>query len=341
MAERTDTNVLAAAWRALAGAGGGEGWKTIPIGNNEKCPILAGRRTPTDDEAILVGFGIDGTLKETQLPQGRGFALNKLQSDPTGGNKLWLALVRRSGASSDLFAMMGDDVVQLVEKNAHAPSATVLQRFLARISAWQEFMDRRSIGVLSEEAEVGLFGELVVLEALLSTALHGSAILDAWRGPLDNAHDFILGSGAVEVKTTLSSSQRHFSASISSLEQLDDSLRTPLFVAAVSLVIADNGTSLPEMASLIRQRLLSEESAADVFELRLIQAGLLPHTSNLYTRRFRTVSVSYMRVQQNFPRLIRANVHSAVRSARYEIAFDIANAEQVDLLEALRLIGVV
>ena len=45
-------------------------------------------------------------------------------------------------------------------------------------------------------------------------------------------------------------------------------------------------------------------------------------------------------MQGSFPRLTRANVHSVVRKARYEIDLDLAGAEEVELERALELMGV-
>ena len=76
---------------------------------------------------------------------------------------------------------------------------------------------------LSQEAEVGLFGEMVVLKALLEAGVPVEVVLNAWQGPLDGLHDFLIGSGAIEVKTTLSTNG--FPATVNSLEQLDESLQ--------------------------------------------------------------------------------------------------------------------
>ena len=72
----------------------------------------------------------------------------------------------------------------------------------------------------------------------------------------------------------------------------------------------------------------------------LMQAGLLGSTLGRYTRRFLHVSSAILCVERNFPRLTRANVHSVVRKARYEIDLDLTGAEKVDLERALELMGV-
>ena len=333
----SDMEDLRAAWRALAGAERGEGWQTIPVKIRAPCSLSAARRMPGGEEAVLIGFRGVRSLPDARLPQGHGFEVIRLDDDPTGGDHLVVALARRSGGSTELFAMMAEDLVGLLDDWATPREHTVYRRFLARIRAWQDFMNRHRESVLSAENEQGLFGELVLLERLVEASLPPRDILDGWQGPVDGVQDFILGSGGIEVKTTLSVGE--FSATVSSLEQLDDNLRQPLFVAATRLALHSSGMTLPEMVAVVRGYFDGDREVLETFDIRLMQAGLLGSTLSRYTRRFLHVSSAILRVQGDFPRLTRANVHPVVRKARYEIDLDLAGAEEVELERALYLMG--
>ena len=334
----SDMEGLRAAWRALAGAQRGEGWQTIPVTVRAPCSLSAARRMPGGEEAVLVEFRGVQSLPDSRLPQGHGFEVLKLEDDPTGAGHLVVALARRSKGSPELFAMMAEDLVNLLDRWAGAREGAVLVRFLARIRAWQDFMNRHRESVLSAEDEQGLFGELLLLKRILETGLSPRDVLDVWQGPADGLQDFILGSGAIEVKTTLS--VRGFPATVSSLEQLDDNIRQPLFVAAVRLALHSSGITLPEMADIVRESLDGNREVAETFDIRLMQAGLLGSTLSRYTRRYLHASSTILCVQGEFPRLTRANVHPAVRKARYKVDLDLANAEEADLERALELMGV-
>ena len=233
--------------------------------------------------------------------------------------------------------MMAEDLVLLLRRCTAMREATVLQRFLARIHAWQEFMNRHRESVLSANDEQGLFGELVVLEALIEAGLEAHVVLDAWEGPRDGIQDYVLENGAIEVKTTISAAG--FPATVTSLEQLDETLRQPLFVAAVKLALHDSGMTLPERADAVRTALADSREAQDTLEIRLMQAGLLHSARDRYTRRFRHASTTVLCVQGDFPRLTRAGVHPLVRRARYEIDLDMANAQEVTVDRALEMMG--
>ena len=337
MVAPNDMEGLRAAWRALDGAGQGEGWQTIPVMVRTPCSLSAARRMPGGEEAVLVGFRDLRSHPDVKLPQGQGFEVLRLDSDPTGADQLVVALARRPSGGTELFAMMAEDLVSLLDVWATAREHTVYQRFLARIRAWQDFMNRHRESVLSAENEQGLFGELVLLERMVEAGLPPRDVLNAWQGPVDGLQDFVLGSGGIEVKTSLSVGE--FPAIVSSLEQLDDSLRQPLFVAATRLALHSSGMTLPEMTDIIRERLDDDREALETFDIRLMQAGLLRSMVSRYTRRFLHASSAILCVQGDFPRLTRANVHPAVRKVCYQIDIDLADAEEMDLERALELMG--
>lgn len=339
MAASGDMAGLRAAWRALAGGREREGWKTIPINVDAPCMLLAGRRLPSDEEAVLVGFQSIKTIPDRLLPQGHGFQVSRLPSDPTGGDRLWIALTRRMTGSLELFTMMAEDLVSLVDKSEALDEDGLLHRLLSRIRAWQDFMDRYRDAVLSPEAELGLFGELVLMDCMIQAGMPARNVIESWQGPLDGLQDFMLGNGGIEVKTTLSASG--FPATVSSLEQFDSSLREPLFLAAVRVCLDSTGMTLPAMAETLKHRLQGDQAALDTFERRLVQAGLVGTAAEHYSRRFSPVSIAVLPILNDFPRLTRAHVHPAIRKARYEIDVDLIGVADVSLSGALELLGAI
>ena len=105
---------------------------------------------------------------------------------------------------------------------------TILRALLDRVRAWQVFMDRSGDGALSPEAEVGLFGELVVLGEVIRQGVPPIVACESWEGPGGGLHDFRWSTGAIEVKATAAVGS--FPARIGSLAQLDDSEIQPLFL---------------------------------------------------------------------------------------------------------------
>lgn len=337
MALQSKRQEFLAAWRALTGNPEEEGWRTIPVAYGGPCRLLAGRRFPGNEEALLVGFTSIGVPQEDQLPQGRGFLVSRVYLGDDLANQVWVALCRQYVGSLDLFSMMTDDIVCMLEGHRGANDEGLFQIFQARIRAWQDFMRRE--GVLSPEAEVGLFGELELLRTLLSAGISVTVAVDAWKGPLDGIQDFRIGTGAIEVKSTVSSSS--FTALVGSLDQLDNSLIRPLFLAGVRLVVlTTSGRTLPEQVGEMRDQMSGEPAARAAFDSRLISAGFLAVDAERYTRKFSCVGIRILHVSEGFPRLTRANVAIGISKACYEIDFDLVSTGEVGIEHVLGQLGV-
>lgn len=338
MALRNERDELVAAWRALVGDAGCVGWRTIEVAPAGNCRLRAGRHFPGNEEAILVGFTAIQKPASIQLPQGQGFLVSWADLGAESEGRTWIALCKEDAGSLDLFATMADDVRSTLRTLRNADALVGLQAFLSRIRAWQEFMRRGADNLLSAEAEVGLFGELEFLDQLITAGLPPWQAVEAWQGPLGGLQDFPIGTGAIEVKTTVS--PLGFVAKIGSLAQLDDSLIRPLFVAGIRLALNHSGSTISERAESLRSRLANDEVVLSSFNSRLLHAGLLEAHAEKYTRRFELVDHRLIHVTEAFPRLTSGNVALPIRRASYELDLDLIPATSLGIAEALMKTGV-
>ncbi|MFJ4139901.1 PD-(D/E)XK motif protein [Pseudomonas fragi] len=336
MALVTESDILAI-WRPLAAAGIKDGWRSIALDEFDGCRLRAACRSPGNEEALIIGFSALKLPAQNQLPQGYGFRVDKADLGEAGAGYSWLALVRQPAGSLELFSKMVTDIISTLQTSMTSKEDILFQQYLGRIRAWQNFMRRGREG-LSPEEEVGLRGELELLMSLLTEGLPTFTALDSWKGPLDGLHDFELGCGSIEVKTTLSG--EGFPAKIDSLEQLDDSQRYPLFLAGVRLQLAQIGTNLPQCIKDIREQLSSDPEALRCFELCMLHAGYLDSHDPLYTRVFTCAEINIHRVDDGFPRMTPFNVPSGVLSAKYEIDLGHLESERFTLDRVLDELGV-
>lgn len=334
MARASSEFVLA--WRALSGSTGTKGWQTIPVTAAGRCPVSAGRWFPDGEEALLVGFPGATIPAGEKLPDSNGFSVLRVDSSQDG--MIWLALTRKVAGTVDLFLAMVCDVVGVLDDTAHISRFPPYQQFLTRVRAWQEFM-RKTREPLTPEAELGLVGELSVLASMLRTGVDVATGMESWKGPLDAPQDFQLGAGAFEVKSTLSIVG--FPAKIGTLEQLDDSILQPLFVVGLRLQLADDGLSLPDMVAEVGHLLHGDPEAERRYEELLMAAGYLSLHADRYSRRFRTKDMSVVQVDANFPRLIRGGVPLGVSKVAYEIDLDSVSGPRVDIIHAMKQLGVI
>jgi hypothetical protein len=327
---------LVSAWRALAdSARGGDGWRSIALSGLEESRLQGARKFPENCEALLVGFTSVVLPPAATLPMAAGFRVERISPGMPGD---WLALVREQDGGIELFSRMAADVVATMTAGARTPHQRQVQLFLGRVRAWQHFMSRKA-AALNPEAELGLIGELVCLERLISAGLDAHAAVDGWRGPLDGLQDFEIGGGAVEVKSTLS--RDGFPITIMSLEQLDDSVRQPLFLFGCRFALAADGFTLCDRVQFMRVALESDPAAAARFENALLLAGFVDEHSTHYTRSFIVSDASFVHVDKAFPRLVPANVPTAIRRVRYEMDLDATAGRTFSIEDVLNLTGAV
>jgi hypothetical protein len=328
-------NEFSLAWESLSGVSKEEGWRSIPVSKAGICDLMAGRRFPGNEESLIIHIPSQSIPLSEKLPEGRGFKVERV--DLYGDGRVWLALTRRESGSIELFSTMVLDVVGVVDAEAFSDSARILRVFLGRVRAWQEFM-RKGTQALGPEAEIGLIGELFYLRSFVDAGVSSVLILESWVGPSGGIQDFEIGTGAVEVKATISS--KGFIAKIGSLEQLDDSLRQPLFLAGLRLKQIDTGFNLPELINDVRQTFEGDAESERIFYDKLLMAGYFIDHADNYSRRFVMADSRTFEVTDEFPRMTLGNVPSGIRRAIYEIDLDNVVVNDVEISYVLKRLGV-
>ena len=339
MAPPSEIRDFTSAWRALSDCSEvKDGWRTIPVVTRLMCSVFAGRHFPGNEEAIIIGFPANTSASNRQLPEGHGFLVSRVDNGPDHKGDDWFALVRQHTGNLELFTIMTSDIISNLEKSEEESPEAQFEVFLERIRAWQRFMQRCSDGLLTPEAEIGLYGELVILSSILAEGVAPHRVTQAWWGPRDGLHDFQIGTGAIEVKTT--TSQAGFLVNISSLDQLDNRLALPLYLAGVRLRPDDLGMSLGQLVEKVRGLLEAHGPPSTSFDLLLLGAGYAHQMSTSYTRRFAHSGTVILPVDDDFPKLNRMNVPAEILEAKYILDLDRFRSQGVFINEALRSLGV-
>lgn len=320
MALLNEEEQLASAWRALSGEAGSAGWKVIDLFSANGCKVMAGRKGTGNEESLLVGISGATVPAESQLPRGQGFIFIHTELPGDASKRTWFALVRQQSGQLPLFSLMAADLVSLLARLGGDGGEGILSALMTRIHAWQSFMKHNRPDLLSSEEEIGLVGELFVLGNLISDGMPPADAIQSWVGPTDGLHDFTIGPGGIEVKST--TAPKGFVAKIGSLDQLDNSLYQPLYVGSVRLWQSNNGSTLPDLVDLLKEK-IHDEAAIALLSSRLVAAGYIDSMRNHYVRRFVNRELAYRLVKDDSPRLTRANVPSAIYDAKYMMDLDV------------------
>ena len=151
-----------------------------------------------------------------------------------------------------------------------------VEAVLLELQSFAELLEAKTL--LGIERQLGLLGELMVLERLIRR--NGPKAIEAWIGPKGEPHDFRIGTSEYEVKATMRSRRIH---TVHGPEQLVPSRGCSLFILSVLLAPAGmaEGTSLAEKVKLLMSLLTSAPSQKQQFTDALQNCGFhdadLPH----------------------------------------------------------------
>ena len=199
---------------------------------------------------------------------------------------------------------------------------SAIEALLLEIQSFAELLEGKAL--LSIERQLGLLGELVLLERLVRKS--GNTLLDAWIGPQQEPHDFRIGLREFEVKTTLRAQRIH---AIHGVEQLMASRKCQLFLVSLLFGPAGKGGgfSLTEKAEALSKLLESDTYRQKQFIAAVEACGFRSSDRDHYTRRFELRRpIAIVPVDKKFPAITRPVIQASlghlatrVESIQYEV----------------------
>jgi len=194
------------------------------------------------------------------------------------------------------------DVLDRVQKHAVDPIAAVADS----VSDWRALLEtaRR----LGPEAELGLFGELHVLQGLLAFRPYDA--LASWTGPHREQHDFRVGEVELEVKATRRLRRIHM---ISNLAQLVPSPGRRLVLVSLQFESAGAGygLSLSELVEELRTAAAPIAGGRAHLDRKLGLAGYFDEDAAHYTQRLALRTDARMiPIDDDFPAIRRDSIET-------------------------------
>jgi hypothetical protein len=246
----------------------------------------------------------------------------------------------RSGNQSlfNTFYSFGVEIVNQVQIFKKEPLSTFNETW----AKWNLLLEDE--GILSKEKQLGLIGELWLLEIVSKTSGWIFA-LDSWHDIANSEHDFCLHKIDIEVKSTTSELRKH---QISSLTQLVPSNNRDLFLASFQFTPcsknAKEALSLQSRTQAI-EKLIDDQELIERFRSRLILAGWKEDHSMQYRSSYLPRSKPRLiKVDEKCPRLtpdLLAHMDPAVLNSISDVRYRIdvtglgVELEDVELLESI------
>ena len=230
-------------------------------------------------------------------------------------------LILERTEDADIFLRLCNVLIDVAGKTEGSREA--LSVIFSQLKRWKAFLSGGGRKILRPHEIRGLFSELLFLKRLLhEEEVSPVAALEAWRGPIRGAQDFVLGDCAVEIKS-LSGTARG-TVRISSEDQLDSSF--PRLYLRVYLLAEDSECSEgSSLNALVRElgAMITEAEALELLWDRLAHAGYVDLT-NYDTPCMKPVQCRTYLVDENFPRLIPGALDAGLSGVSYELALEAA-----------------
>jgi hypothetical protein len=256
--------------------------------------------------------------RKAVYPASSSFVVNRITLPQDSEEYSTLQLVLTNTRYEDIFTKLVQDIVDHLASVLNEKAA--IEAFIIRLKRWQAFLEKHSPDGLSEIAQQGLYGELWFLGHVVLPNIRFLHGIQCWTGPKGTQQDFQFSTCAVEVKTT--SSKQHQKLAIASERQLDDTGAGTIILLHLSLDIrTGQGETLLDMVASVRSMVGNDPLAKEELENRLFEVGYLDlHASRYEQTGYAVREVNYFKVEQDFPRIVEADLRNGVGDVRYTIS---------------------
>jgi hypothetical protein len=219
------------------------------------------------------------------------------------------------------FTEIVKEISKCILENGEQPVVVVNQI----ISNWISFWTNKRDEILSEEKQIGLICELIVLNNLCK--INPRNALNSWKGPLGEVQDFSFSDWNFEVKGTRKLKITH---TINGIDQLSPPDKKKLAFLSFHLTESfnDNSTNLPELIdSTIKLHFTNKPELILKFHELLASAGFNPIHSDVYRQfNLEILDSTFYLVNESFPKLtsdmFSEPININVSAVRYDISLN-------------------
>ncbi|MCY3659425.1 MAG: PD-(D/E)XK motif protein [Caldilineaceae bacterium] len=287
--------------------------RILPAGRRN---IFLGLETPSRHRMLILRVGANSVQAMPDIPDSRGLNV-RVVSREAGSNEAEVVLTLTESQHQDIFDLLVQDLVGETEHPHDEREG--LNRFLTRLSDWQQLLRRLGSKRLSREAQQGLWGELWTLRDVVAPVAGMTGAVDGWRGPMGTDQDFQLGATCVEVKTSTTANLDRLN--ISGARQLEVPDDVVLILLGLSLDgRAKHGETLAEMIESVRNAAMAS-GCLHLLDPRLDLSGYERDDERLYSDIGYTVrSLHPFRVEEGFPRIVSSDLRTGISDVRYQVS---------------------
>jgi len=193
-----------------------------------------------------------------------------------------------------------------------------LKLLINKINIWVKFFESENYEGLSEEQIRGLFSELSFILKIFNLNSNYEKVIKSWAGPEHGLHDFKFEHFNVEIKSYAKSKKIR----ISILDQIDIDEGLVLYLSCFMLNKVSTGKSLNDLVNEIKNLITNNQKIYNLFLEKISNIGYFDIHKNFYEENYLIEENNIYLVNNNFPRVVKKNLHEAISNVSYSIAID-------------------
>jgi len=185
-----------------------------------------------------------------------------------------------------------------------------------KLNSWKKCFENEDFLGLSKEEELGLIGEILTINKLLDLKEYEiEEIIQCWKGPENNLHDFKFTDKIYETKTSLSNIIK-----ISNIDQLDYHTYQNLFLFKITLTKNTNQSNINinNLVLDLRNKLKNTPSK-ELFNNKINLYGYFDYHAENYKDFYNLFNIQNYIIDENFTTINKKDLKLGIQNINFEI----------------------
>ena len=185
-----------------------------------------------------------------------------------------------------------------------------------KLNSWKKCFENEDFSGLTKEEELGLIGEILTINKLLDLKEYEiEEIIQCWKGPENNLHDFKFTNKIYETKTSLSNIIK-----ISNIDQLDYHTYQNLFLFKITLTKNTNQSNINinNLVLDLRNKLKNTPSK-ELFNNKINLYGYFDYHAENYKDFYNLLNIQKYIIDENFTTINKKDLKPGIQNINFEI----------------------
>ncbi|MBW4081271.1 PD-(D/E)XK motif protein [Paenibacillus sp. S150] len=257
----------------------------------------------------------EDAVKGSKYPAWKGIAIDFSGFENAGMEGSYVRIEQNEESADEVYFAVADDLcacLQGIKRNHLRKELSIA------LERWSRFFSLRDNIKLSQEEQLGLFGELWMVRSMIQNDV-GIQAIDYWKGPYRNVFDFSLQKMGIEIKTT--ASKRPYKVFINNEVQLSDRLAGGTLILGFIAVQPNDATgeALRDVAKEIEEYVKHNGTVHSLFQDKIFGCGLGKPYIDSYMTRYIVKEHAFFKVEEGFPRILSENLQNGLGDVSYSL----------------------